>query len=45
MREVIEDTAASTSQLFREREVRLERSLAARVPGVEGRPRPHRAAS
>jgi Na+/proline symporter/nitrogen-specific signal transduction histidine kinase len=34
MRQVIEDTAASTSQLFRERDVRLERSLPARVPGV-----------
>jgi signal transduction histidine kinase len=34
MREVIEDTAASTSQLFRERNVRLERSLPARVPKV-----------
>ena len=34
MREVIEDTAASTSQLFHERNVRLERSLPARVPKV-----------
>jgi signal transduction histidine kinase len=34
MREVIEDTAASTSQLFRERDVRLERDLPARVPKV-----------
>ena len=34
MREVIEDTAASTSQLFRERNVRLERALPARVPKV-----------
>jgi signal transduction histidine kinase len=34
MREVIEDTAASTSQLFRERNVRLERNLPARVPKV-----------
>jgi Na+/proline symporter/nitrogen-specific signal transduction histidine kinase len=34
MREVIEDTAASTSQLFRERDVRLERQLPGRVPKV-----------
>ena len=34
LREVIEDTAASTSQLFHERNVRLERSLPARVPQV-----------
>ena len=34
MREVIEDTAASTSQLFRERNVRLERNLPGRVPKV-----------
>jgi Na+/proline symporter/nitrogen-specific signal transduction histidine kinase len=34
MREVIEDTAASTSQLFRERDVRLERNLPGRVPKV-----------
>jgi signal transduction histidine kinase len=34
MREVIEDTAASTSQLFKERNVRLERSLPGRVPQV-----------
>ena len=34
MREVIEDTAASTSQLFRERNVRLERNLPGRVPRV-----------
>jgi Na+/proline symporter/signal transduction histidine kinase len=34
LREVIEDTAASTSQLFHERNVRLERSLPARVPKV-----------
>jgi len=34
MREVIEDTAASTSQLFRERNVRLECNLPARVPKV-----------
>ena len=34
MREVIEDTAASTSQLFRERNVRLERNLPSRVPKV-----------
>ncbi|HKU47217.1 MAG TPA: HAMP domain-containing sensor histidine kinase, partial [Burkholderiales bacterium] len=34
MRQVIEDTVASTSQLFRERNVRLERSLPASVPGV-----------
>jgi signal transduction histidine kinase len=35
MREVIEDTAASTSQLFRERNVLLERSVPARVPKVK----------
>jgi signal transduction histidine kinase len=34
MREVIEDTVASTSQLFRERNVRLERNLPSRVPKV-----------
>jgi Na+/proline symporter/nitrogen-specific signal transduction histidine kinase len=34
MREVIEDTAASTSQLFRERDVRLECNLPGRVPKV-----------
>jgi len=34
MREVIEDTAASTSQLFRERDVKLERQLPGRVPKV-----------
>jgi signal transduction histidine kinase len=34
MRQVIEDTAASTSQLFRERNVRLECELPARVPKV-----------
>jgi signal transduction histidine kinase len=34
MREVIEDTAASTSQLFKERNVRLECDLPARVPQV-----------
>jgi len=34
MREVIEDTAAATSQLFREREVSLERQLPGRVPKV-----------
>jgi signal transduction histidine kinase len=34
MREVIEDTAASTSQLFRERNVRLECNLPGRVPKV-----------
>jgi signal transduction histidine kinase len=34
MREVIEDTAASTSQLFKERNVRLERNLPGRVPKV-----------
>jgi len=34
LREVIEDTAASTSQLFRERNVRLECDLPGRVPKV-----------
>jgi len=34
MREVIEDTAAATSQLFRERDVSLERQLPGRVPKV-----------
>jgi Na+/proline symporter/signal transduction histidine kinase len=34
MREVIEGTAASTSQLFNERNVRLERSLPGSVPKV-----------
>ena len=34
MREVIEDTAAATGQLFREREVSLERQLPGRVPKV-----------
>ena len=34
MRAVIEDTAAATSQLFRERDVRLECDLPARVPKV-----------
>ena len=34
MRAVIEDTAASTSQLFREREARLSCNLPARVPRV-----------
>jgi Na+/proline symporter/nitrogen-specific signal transduction histidine kinase len=34
MREVIEDTAASTSQLFRERDVRLECNMPGRVPKV-----------
>jgi signal transduction histidine kinase len=34
LREVIESTAASTGQLFREREVRLELDLPARVPAV-----------
>jgi signal transduction histidine kinase/Na+/proline symporter len=35
MRQVIEDTAASTSQLFRERDVRLECELPPRVPQVK----------
>src|SRR6266851_1892176 len=34
LREVIEDTVAATSQLFREREVRLETRLPERVPKV-----------
>jgi Na+/proline symporter/nitrogen-specific signal transduction histidine kinase len=34
MREVIQDTAASTSQLFRERDARLACNLPPRVPGV-----------
>jgi signal transduction histidine kinase len=34
MRQVIEETAASTSQLFKERNVRLERNLPGRVPQV-----------